>query len=106
MLRKARYAFGFCDRTGFRYRKQDLVVEEDTGLVVGKDMEDERHPQDYPHEYLPVDPDPQMLSNPRPDPANAESRKMFSWNPVGVGGLEMSGKCGRTDHRNGRVTIS
>jgi len=46
-----RYAFGFCDRTGFRYPLNDLVDEYKngvkTGLRVGRDVADDDHPQNF-----------------------------------------------------------
>ena len=46
-----RYAFGFCDRTGFRYPLNELVDEYKngvkTGLRVGRDVADDDHPQNF-----------------------------------------------------------
>ena len=46
-----KYAFGFCDRTGFRYPLNDLVDEYKngvkTGLRVGRDVADDDHPQNF-----------------------------------------------------------
>ena len=48
---KGTKAFGFCDRTGFRYPLQDLVWEykdgKRTGMRIGKDMVDPDHPQNF-----------------------------------------------------------
>jgi len=35
------------------------------------------------------------LRDPRPDRGLAESRGLFSWNPVGLVGLDMSGQVGK-----------
>ncbi len=79
---KGKYAFGFCDRTGFRYPLKDLVTEfrndVPTGFKVGRDMVDEQHPQDDLGR-TPID-DPQALRNPRPD-RSVDS--LFGFNPVG-----------------------
>ena len=48
---RGKYAFGFCDRSGFRYDLADLVYEfrngVRNGLRVGKDMVDQDHPQNF-----------------------------------------------------------
>jgi hypothetical protein len=97
MTTRSKQAFGFCDRTGFRYPLKDLVPqyvdEKATGLMVGKDMVDQDHPQ---LQLKNVDAnDPQTLENPRPDQSLAESRALFSWNPVGIGNVEMKGLVGK-----------
>ena len=93
---KGSKAFGYCDRTGFRYPLKDLVPQYEngkpTGLLVGKDM------VDIDHEQLRIGEvdasDPQSLKNPRPDQGLEESRRLYSWNPVGVH-LKMTGSVGR-----------
>ena len=87
-------AFGFCDRTGFRYPLRELVYEiRDgirTGLRVGKDVVDPDHPQNRQGKY-PVD-DPQALRDPRPDSSLGDSGEhssrgiQWGWDPVGRGG--------------------
>jgi hypothetical protein len=74
-----KYAFGFCDRTGFRYKIKDLVPQ------VGKNMLDEDQPQNFLGrlgDYA----DPEALRNARPDIAQDTSRRLFAFNPVGNGG--------------------
>ena len=48
---RAKYAFGFCDRTGFRYPLEKLVYEVQngvrTGLRVGYDVVDPDQPQNF-----------------------------------------------------------
>lgn len=85
---EGKYAYGFCDRTGFRYKLSDLkpeyVAGVKTGLMVGKDVWDSDHPQNFlgkMGDYT----DPQALENPRPDTAQDESRKLSAFNPVGNG---------------------
>ena len=86
---KGKYAFGFCDRTGFRYKIKDLVPQikagRMTGLMVGKDMLDEDQPQNFLGrlgDYA----DPQAIRNARPDIAQDTSRRHFAFDPVGNGG--------------------
>jgi len=64
----ARYAsgkqsWGYSDRSGFRYRLNDMVKEWN-GLKVGPDEYEAKHPQLEP---ISVGPDPQALHEPRPD---------------------------------------
>jgi hypothetical protein len=92
-----KHAFGFCDRSGLRYPLKDLVPEyvnrKPTGFLIGKDMVDIDHEQLQLGE---VDAnDPQSLDNPRPDQSLAESRALFSWNPVGLVGLGLTATIGR-----------
>jgi hypothetical protein len=87
-------AFGFCDRTGFRYPIDDLVPQYDnrrpTGLLVGRDMVDIDHEQNRLDE---VDAnDPQTLVDPRPDLSLVESRGLWAWNPVGGGITEFGSR--------------
>jgi hypothetical protein len=103
---KGKKAFGFSDRSGFRYLLKDLVPQfenqHNTGLLVGKDEVDEDHPQ---WQLGKVDAsDPQSLQNPRPDTAETVSRGLSAWNPVGGGvtvlgsrtvGLDMSAAVGK-----------
>ena len=48
-MANGKYALGICDRTGLRYKIQDLVFEIEhgrkNGLRVGKDVVDRDHPQ-------------------------------------------------------------
>jgi len=90
----SKYAYGFCDRTGFRYPLKDLAKQYENkrwnGLLVGKDMVDKDHPQLRLGE---VDAsDGQSLSNPRPDKEIAVSRGLSAWNPVGGGVTEMGSR--------------
>ena len=78
-----KHAYGFCDRTGFRYPLKDLVHEfkngQRTGLRIGRDMVDPDHPQNFLGRVK-VD-DPKPLKDPRPDTTNADG--LFGWDPVG-----------------------
>ena len=66
---RGKHAFGFCDRTGFRYQLTDLVDEiqngTKTGFRVGKDVVDPDHPQNFLGRVRTND--PQSLLNPRPE---------------------------------------
>lgn len=59
-----KHAWGISDRSGVRYRLRDMRKEW-TGLLVGPDEYDPKHPQLFPPKAYP---DPQALRNPRPDP--------------------------------------
>tara|TARA_R110000824_G_scaffold506_1_gene3231 strand:+ start:928 stop:1266 length:339 start_codon:yes stop_codon:yes gene_type:complete len=87
-----KHAFGFCDRTGFRYKLKDLKHEYNagvrTGLRVGKDVYDTDHPQNFLGRYKVSD--PQALQDPRPTGAIA-GRGIFGFNPVGDGNLGETG---------------
>jgi len=101
-------AFGFCDRTGFRYPLRDLVPQiEDgrpNGLLVGRDVLDKDNPQLQLGRIRTTD--PQALRNPRPDRDLNESRGLSAFDPVGGGntalgsrtvGLDMFGQVGRVE---------
>ena len=68
-IAKAKYAYGYCDRTGFRYPLNELVDEfhngVKTGLRVGRDVADGDHPQNFLGRMRIFD--PQSLGNARPD---------------------------------------
>jgi hypothetical protein len=107
-----KYAFGFCDRTGFRYKLKDLVDQYEagrpTGLRVGKDVVDQDQPQLELGRVRTGDNN--ALRNPRPESSLPESRRMSAWDPIGGGvtslgsrtvGLTMTGETGFI-----KVTIS
>ena len=105
-----KYAFGYCDITGFRYKLSDLVPlvrdGRDTGLRVGDDQLDVDNPQ-YELGRMSIT-DPQALRNPRPPRALADSRKMFAFDPVGGGITELGSRTVGLDiHAEvGKVTVS
>ena len=82
---KGKYAYGFCDKTGFRYPLKDLVPEYNngvkTGFLVGRDVVDPDQPQNFLGRVKIND--PQSLQNPRPDTSQQASRALFGFNPVG-----------------------
>ena len=94
---KAKYAFGFCDKTGFRYPLKDLVPEYNngvkTGFLVGRDVVDPDQPQNFLGR-LKIN-DPQSLRNPRPDTSLVESRALYGFDPVGHEGTLMTASVGR-----------
>lgn len=94
---KAKYAYGFCDKTGFRYPLKDLVPEFNngvkTGFLVGRDVVDPDQPQNFLGR-IKIN-DPQSLRNPRPDTSQTESRALFGFNPVGNNAVFMTASVGR-----------
>ena len=56
-------AYGISDRSGFRYKLNEMKREWN-GLLVGKDEWEEKQPQLEPRRSIT---DPQALRNPRPD---------------------------------------
>jgi hypothetical protein len=93
---RASKAFGFCDRTGFRYPLKDLVYEvrdgQQTGFRVGRDVVDPDHPQNFVGR-LKVN-DPQSLFDPRPDTSQDAANALWGWNPVGNPAQSMVGSVG------------
>jgi len=91
-----KHAYGYCDKTGFRYLLKDLVWEykdgHRTGFRVGKDVVDPDHPQNFLGRVRVVD--PQSLRNPRPDNSIDESRALFGWRPVGNPLVYLEGSVG------------
>ena len=72
-------AFGFCDRCGFRAKLSALKGETVRGKPkynrVCPSCWDPDHPQNF--QGMQDMSDPQALRDPRPDPALAESRRLF-----------------------------
>lgn len=85
---RGKKAYGFSDRSGFRYALSDLVYEyrdgKRTGLRVGRDEVDIDHPQ-LRLGRTRVD-DPQSLFDPRPDKTK---ESLFGFDPVGNPALSM-----------------
>lgn len=83
----SKYAYGYCDRSGWRYPINELVEEFEngvpTGRFVGKDMVDPDHPQLKLGRVNAND--RQSLENPRPEGSLRESRALSSFDPVGGG---------------------
>ena len=84
-------AYGISDRSGFRYKLNEMKREW-TGALVGPDEYEPKHPQLRPPK---AGPDPQALRNPRPD--RTEPLKVFLLtDSVGLplAGPRMVGKVG------------
>ena len=93
---RGKYAYGYCDKTGFRYPLNELVWEfqdgQKTGFRVGYDVVDPDQPQNFLGRLKITD--PQSLRNPRPDTSLSESRGLFGWNPIGNPLIYMVGSVG------------
>ena len=104
---KAKYAFGFCDKTGFRYPLKDLVPEYNngvkTGFLVGRDVVDPDQPQNFLGR-LKIN-DPQSLRNPRPDTSLIESRTLYGFDPVGNDAVFMTASVGRVSVTTTNATV-
>jgi hypothetical protein len=89
-------AFGFCDRTGFRYPLSELVYEvvngKRTGFRIGKDVVDKDHPQNFLGRVKASD--AQALRDPRPDTGQAAANALWGWNPVWNPAQSMVGSVG------------
>lgn len=89
---RAKYAYGFCDKTGFRYKLKDLVPEFNngvkTGFLVGKDVVDPDQPQNFLGRVKIFD--PQSLRDPRPDPrVEPATAAALDYNPFSVNGTTL-----------------
>jgi len=96
-IARSKYAYGYCDRTGFRYPLNELVDEfkngVKTGLRVGRDVSDGDHPQNFIGRIRIFD--PQSLSHARPDRSLEESRQLFGFDPVWNSAQLMTASVGR-----------
>lgn len=70
-------AYGICDRTGLRYKLNEMRVEWN-GLKVGRDVWEPKHPQLEPRRKVV---DAQALRHPRPDQAEGPSTQLLPVNP-------------------------
>tara|TARA_B100000085_G_scaffold273000_1_gene288039 strand:+ start:361 stop:1023 length:663 start_codon:yes stop_codon:yes gene_type:complete len=93
MYARGSKAYGYCDRTGFRYPLKDLIPEVQngvrTGLLIGKDVVDSDHPQNFVGRLRVTD--PQSLKDPRPDNSLDSA---FGYNPVGGLFTDIAGSIG------------
>jgi len=101
---RGKYAYGFCDRSGFRYDLHDLVYEfrngVRNGLRVGKDMVDQDHPQNFIGKIKAED--AQSLNDPRPDKRLEPAiERLLNPNPFSHAG---SGVITVTETNHGRTT--
>ena len=81
MYARGSKAYGYCDRTGFRYPLKDLIPEVQngirTGLLIGKDVVDPDHPQNFVGRLRVTD--PQSLKDPRPETATTQPLDTIQW---------------------------
>ena len=98
-----KYAYGICDKTGFRYPIKELVFEMRngvrTGLKVGYDVVDPDHPQNFLGKFK-VD-DSQSLLDARPDRTEPEAERLLNPNPYTHSG---SGVITVKETNHGRTT--
>lgn len=103
---RGKYAYGICDKTGFRYDLNDLVFEArngvKTGLRVGKDVVDLDHPQNFLGRIRTDD--PQSLMNARPDRTEPEAANQLGTNPFETGTPGASTTVTVTETNHGRST--
>ena len=83
---QGKYAFGYCDLTGFRYPLRELKAEVIEGKLTGAHVGFDVWSPDQPQNWLGTVRinDPQALYQPRPTGARA-GRGFFGWAPVGDG---------------------
>ena len=78
-----KYAYGICDKTGFRYPIRELIPEirngAKTGLFVGYDVIDPDHPQNHLGKFK-ID-DTQSLLNARPDRIEPATERLLLVDP-------------------------
>lgn len=86
-IARGKYAYGICDKTGFRYKLNELVNEVKngvrTGLRVGKDVVDPDHPQNFLGRLRISD--PQSVRDARPDRTEPEAIAMLGFNAFTTG---------------------
>jgi hypothetical protein len=94
-------AWGYSDRSGFRYRLAEMRKEWN-GLKVGPDEYEPKHPQLEP---IKVGPDPQALRDPRPDQRTetAVEQLLLIYNPF-VSGSSGSAVITVLEPSHGRTT--
>lgn len=72
-----KHAYGICDRSGFRYKLNEMRKEWN-GSLVGRDMWEAKHPQLEPRRKVS---DAQALRQPRPDVAEGPTTQLLPANP-------------------------
>lgn len=85
MYVKGTYAFGICDRCGFRWPINELKFESENGRLTKRrtcpDCFDPDHPQNFIGRLRIKD--PMAIKDARPETGIENSRGFFGWNPVG-----------------------
>lgn len=93
---RGKKAFGFCDVCGFRAdlnsMRHQIYDQRDINLLVCETCNDKDQPQ-LQVGKVPIN-DPQALYNPRPDTAQAASRRLFGWQPVGNPSIQITSYLG------------
>jgi hypothetical protein len=100
---RGKFAFGFCDRCGFRFDLGELKKEIVAGVMTQVKVCPECWDPDHPQLMLgkvQVN-DPQALYEPRPDNGQIASTSYFGWNPVGGLSLEATVSLGTVTERVG-----
>lgn len=93
-------AYGISDRSGFRYRLRDMKREW-TGMLVGPDEYEEKHPQIEPRRNIP---DVEAIRDPRPDNRTEPSvAQILKANPF-TSGSSGSAVITVTEPNHGRTT--
>ena len=102
-----KFAFGFCDRCGFRYRLKELkelsIRDQETSIKVCPECWEPDHPQNALGSF-PIR-DPQALRGPRPTGAKS-GRGVYSFDPVGDGNGVPNGNSTRLQTAVGTVTVT
>ena len=75
-------AYGYSDRSGFRYRLREMRKEWN-GSIVGKDEYEEKHPQLTPPR---IRTDPEAIRDARPD-AKDDNTKFIVYTNSGLGNI-------------------
>ena len=87
-----KFAFGFCDICGFRYKLKELketsVRDQETSIKACPECWNQDHPQNSLGSF-PIN-DPQALRGPRPT-GGSSGRGIFGFNPVGDGNFGETG---------------
>lgn len=96
MYAQGKKALGICDRCGFTYKLNELKYETENkvrnGLRVCHECFDPDHPQFDVNRVATID--PQALYDARVDTGEAESAKLFGFDPVTSTGIIMRGSVG------------
>jgi len=110
MYAQGKKALGICDRCGFTYLLKDLRYEVQNkvknGLKVCYECYDPDQPQYDVNELSTID--PQSLYDPRVDTGEADSRRLFAFDPIGGGITELGSKTVGLDITGeiGTITVS
>ena len=101
-----KHAYGICDKTGFRYKLNDLVYEVvngvRTGMRVGSDVLDPDQPQNFIGRVKTDD--PQSLSTLRPDREEPATTNQLGNNPFKTGTPGATTTVTVTEDNHGRST--